>query len=172
MKNYQTSEFIEICRNATIELFKDKITSDDIQTLLDCMPMVNNNELLIPESSFSIPKVINSEVLITSSLGWSIIRVTPSDTQYQTWRMDERVWGTRIGSGVASGFIYTVYESYEAFFKYTTTYQLKSVNKYDDILQINWFNSSGLPIAQFNGVLEGGPILEIGGGCYWKNSGA
>lgn len=170
MKNYQTSEFIEICRSATIKLFKDKITDDDIQTLLDCMPTVKNNEMQFPDSNLSIPKVLRSEVLITNSLAWSIIRVTPSDEEYKNWIMDERVWGTRVGSGVATGFIYTVYETYEAFFKYTTTYQLQSIDEHKEILQINWFNSSGLPIAQFNGLYEGNPILEIGGGCHWKNT--
>lgn len=167
MKKYNSSEFLDRCKKATLDSFKGKLADADIENLLNCMPVVQNNELTSP-NTLSVPEPIEAEASITSALIWSKVKCSPSNSPYNNWKMEESAWGPGIGGGVAIGCMYTAYETYDALFKYTTAYHVQGIADFGGILQITWFNSSGVPIGQFNGVLGGAGVFEAGGSCSWQ----
>jgi hypothetical protein len=66
------------------------------------------------------------------------------------------------------GFMYTAYETWDAFFNNVTSAHVQGIAVEGGILQINWFNASGTPVGQFNGVAGGIGLLEAGGEGKWQ----
>lgn len=88
----------------------------------------------------------------------------------QPYKFNESIWGLGAQGGAAIGFMYTAYNSWDAFFKETTSFHVQGLADGGGILQISWFNKSATPIGQFNGALGGAGGLEGGGAGTWKHT--
>lgn len=98
---------------------------------------------------------------------WGKIEV---ETDGQPWKYDETIWGgpAYVGSGV--GFMYTAYETWDAFFRNVSSFHAQRVDAGGGVFQVNWFISNGTPVGQFNGVAGGVGVFEAGGAGTWKHT--
>jgi hypothetical protein len=88
----------------------------------------------------------------------------------QPWKYDCPDWG---GSGYADrsvGFMYTSYDSWDAFFQNVTGYVVQGIAVGGGILQINWFISNGSPVGQGNFAYGGIGPMTGGGSCKWQHT--
>lgn len=87
---------------------------------------------------------------------------------YQAYEFHESSWGLGAAGGTALGFMYTAYNSWDAFFANVTSYHVQGIAEGGGILQVNWFIANGTPVGQFNGAMAGAGGLEGGGPGRWK----
>lgn len=92
------------------------------------------------------------------------------DPTSMPWNGSESIWGLGAKGGSAIGVIYTVYHSWDDFFRYTTGFHVQGIAKKGGILQINWFEGKGDLIGQYNGALAGLGGLQGGGHWRWKRA--
>ncbi|WP_116131312.1 hypothetical protein [Tropicimonas sp. IMCC34043] len=82
-------------------------------------------------------------------------------------------WGLGTAGGTALGFMYTAYNSWEAFFANVTSYHVQGIAEGRGILQVTWFTPNGSPVGQFNGAMPRDAGIECGieggGPGKWKN---
>jgi hypothetical protein len=97
---------------------------------------------------------------------WGKLHVEPDG---QPWVWDSTVWGAGAYIGSAVGFMYTAYDSWDAFFQNCTAVHVQGIDVGGGILQVNWFNSSGVPVGQFNGAAAGAGAIEGGGSGKWTH---
>lgn len=90
------------------------------------------------------------------------------DPDGQPWKYDITVWGGPAYIGGAVGFMYTAYESWDAFFRNVTSAHVQAIDVGGGILQINWFIENGTPVGQFNGAAGGIGLVEGGGSGKWE----
>lgn len=64
--------------------------------------------------------------------------------------------------------MYTAYDSFDGLFANTTAYHARAGAVTGGVLQIDWFNKSGVPVGQYNGAAAGIGALEAGGSGKWK----
>ena len=152
-------EIAEICRKATIDAFRGKIDKIETDNFLNAM---------YSDSLRDTPSAIEADASLVSAVLWSKVTCEPKN---QPWVFKESAWGPGIGGGSCVGFMYTAYtdpNGWDNFFKNVTAYHAQGLAATGGIFQINWFNSSGTPVGQFNGALAGAGAFEIGGSCKWE----
>lgn len=158
-----TKEFLHACRKQTIDTFQGKVDQDGLDNLLKKMPDEENT--LLSANAFNAAPAIEAQASIVSAVLWSKVQCEPTD---KPWKFSESAWGPGIGGGSCIGFMYTAYDNWDVFFENTTAYHAQGIAATGGIFQINWFNSSGTPIGQFNGAMGGAGVFEIGGPGKWK----
>ncbi|HEX7118215.1 MAG TPA: hypothetical protein VF212_05475 [Longimicrobiales bacterium] len=115
-----------------------------------------------------VPSPIQAEGDLKFIAIYGKITCQPSPDPWKKYYMDETAWGIG-GSMITSlGFMYTAYETWDAFFKNTTAYHAQGIADAGGIFQINWFNSSGVPVGQYNAAAGGIAVFQCGGSCTWK----
>ena len=96
---------------------------------------------------------------------WGKISVDPDG---QPWKYDHTIWGGPAYFGSSVGFMYTAYDSWDAFFQNVSGCHVQGVDVGGGILQVNWFIPNGTPVGQFNGVAAGAGLVEGGGSGKWE----
>lgn len=96
------------------------------------------------------------------------VTIEPTSGGYEDWKFDSSFWGLGAVGGSSIGFMYTAYNSWDAFFKNVTSFHVQSAAEGGGIMQVNFFISDGTPVGQFNGALAGAGIVEGGGPGKWK----
>ncbi|MFD3157350.1 hypothetical protein ACFIJ5_10885 [Haloimpatiens sp. FM7330] len=164
MKNdlLNNKDFLENCKKATLEAFKNKINTKEVNELLKHMPNLTEDVLMNVSSG-----VLEAEASLVSALVWSKVKCYPKD---QPWKFEASAWGPGVGGGSCIGFMYTAYtgsNAWDTFFKNVKAYHAQGIAATAGGFQITWFSSKGTPIGQFNGVLAGAGVFEIGGSGHW-----
>lgn len=121
-------------------------------------------EFLEKMTSASVPAPIGATADIKLAV-WGKLSVEPDQ---QPWKYDHTIWGGPAYIGSAVGFMYTAYETWDAFFQNVTGCHAQGVDAGGGILQVNWFISNGTPVGQFNGVAAGLGGFEAGGSGKWS----
>ncbi len=151
-------DFMQVSREAAIsslqgDVLQGKIAKNEMTSFMDSI------------GKAGAPAPIGATASLTFALFYGVTKCEPRD---QPWIFDVDTWGIG-GAAISSvGFMYTAYENWDAFFRNTTAYHVQGIAEGGGIFQINWFNSSGTPIGQFNGAAGGISVFEAGGGGKWK----
>ena len=144
---------VDVVRSATVQALKERVSEEDINKLLDA------------KDSAKTPAPLGATASLTFVAVWGVVKCEPAT---QPWIYDEQVWGIGAAAIQAGGFMYTAYDSWDAFFRETAGFHVQGIASGGGIFQINWFNSSGVPVGQFNGVAGGISAFEAGGKGKWK----
>ncbi|HQT26826.1 MAG TPA: hypothetical protein PLK99_09575 [Burkholderiales bacterium] len=151
-------KFMQASKEAALKALKGKvlqgkIKEDEMKHFLDAI------------GKEGVPAPIGATASLVFALFYGVVKCEPRE---QPWIYDEDVWGIG-GAAISSvGFMYTAYDNWNAFFTNTTAFHVQGIAEAGGIYQINWFNSSGTPIGQFNGAAGGIAIFEAGGSGKWK----
>lgn len=142
----------EVIRAATLKTLKGQVEEADIQKFLK------------EATSASAPPALGA----TANLNIAVWGKLKCDPDKQPWKYDITVWGGPAYFGSSVGFMYTAYNTWDAFFNSVTSAHAQGIISGGGILQINWFNSSGTPVGQFNGAAGGIGLVEAGGSGRWE----
>ncbi len=129
------------------------------------IPARDVQEYLEKLGGVAVPSPIGATVTIKLAV-WGNIQVNPDG---QPWTYDNTVWGGPGYFGTSAGFLYTAYDSWDAFFRNVTSCHVQGIASGPGILQVNWFISNGTPVGQFNGAAGGIGLVEAGGSGKWKH---
>ena len=140
-----------IVREATFRALGCKLEPSEIQKFLD--------KAASPQTPSPIGATANVDIAI-----WGKCKCDPDG---QPWRYDNSIWGGPAYFGSSIGFMYTAYDSWDAFFQNTSSCHVQGIASGGGILQINWFNRDSVPVGQFNGAAGGVGLLEAGGSGGW-----
>lgn len=157
---FNSPNILQVCRNATLESLQGKISEDSLERLLSYMPSDALND----------SRSVQADASLVSAVIWSTISCKPKNLP---WVFDESAWGPGIGGGSCTGFLYHAYSDpgdWDSFFRDAAAYHAQGIAATGGIFQINWFNSNGVPIGQFNGAMAGAGVFEIGNSCKWKHT--
>lgn len=149
---------VKIVQEATRRAFSGKLKDSQIDEFLKS----------VTSAGVGVPSPIKAKGSVYFGLVYGIVSCEPLDERYKLYKFDESAWGIGAVAGSGAGVMYTAYENWDAFFKLTTAYHAQGIAEGGGILQINWFNGSGIPIGQFNGVVGGIGAFECGGSGKWK----
>ena len=136
---------------STVKVFERRFDAGAVQEFLD------------KTASPSTPPAIGATASVDIAI-WGKARCSPDS---QPWLYDNTIWGGPAYFGTSTGFMYTAYDSWDAFFKNVTSCHCQGIAEGGGILQINWFNASAVPVGQYNGVAGGIGLLEAGGSGGW-----
>jgi hypothetical protein len=142
----------DIVAQAAVTALKGRVSEDDVRRFLG------------KAASAGVPDPIGA----TASLKIAVWGKLTCDPDGQPWKYDHTVWGGPAYIGDAVGFMYTAYESWDAFFRNVTSAHVQAIDAGGGILQINWFNKDATPVGQFNGVAGGVGVCEAGGSGGWQ----
>ncbi|TYC51949.1 hypothetical protein FMN50_19590 [Rhodobacterales bacterium] len=139
-------------RQATMKSLKEQVGEDEV------------NKFIEKASGKSVPAPIGATASVNIAV-WGKCTCAPDG---KNWKYDRTIWGGPAYFGASVGFLYTAYEDWDAFFKHVTSVHCQGISSGGGILQINWFNKSGIPVGQFNGAAGGIGLLEAGGSGGWE----
>lgn len=142
-----------IVRDSTIRALGSRVDASEVKNFLD------------KAASDATPAPIGA----TASVKIAVWGKVTCDPDGQPWRYDQTIWGGPAYFGDSIGFMYTAYDSWDAFFRYVTSVHCQGIAEAGGILQINWFNGNGVPVGQFNGAAGGIGLLEAGGSGGWSH---
>ena len=156
--------------NDSVQMESLAPTNDAIQgaTLRALKEITNEKEVkrfLEKTASSEVPAPISATASLTFALFYGVVKCEPRGQQ---WLFDEDVWGVGAAAISSVGLMYTAYNTWDAFFRNTTAFHVQGITEGGGIYQINWFNSSGTPIGQYNGAAGGIAAFEAGGAGKWK----
>lgn len=153
-------EFFQACRELANKTYKDKVPQEVLDRILDLTPDVEKVKtgLDAPNSS---AKVNVTAAFIYGTVSCEI------DSQHK--RFDGTHWGIGLAGFAATGIIYTAYNDWQTFFNNATAYHIQSAGVAGGVVQVNWFNGSGIPVGQFDGIAGGAGAMEVGGSGSWKD---
>lgn len=161
-KLVQSKEFIKACKDATTKALAGKVKDEDVKKLLNFMPEEKEG-LLTTESGVPSPAEATSQLYTVAIYGY--VKCTPTKLDHE---FEANHWGLGLSAMSSYGFMYTAYKSWDALFNETTGYHAQGIAEAGGILQITWFNKSGVPVGQFNGAAGGIGVFEVGGKGTWK----
>jgi hypothetical protein len=142
-----------IVQAATMHSLSRRIEVSEVQQFLDKMV------------SAEVPAPIGATASVRIAI-WGKVTVEPNG---EPWTYDTSIWGGPAYFGQSAGFMYTAYGTWDEFFRNVTSVHVQGVASAGGILQVNWFNHSGTPVGQFNGVAGGVGVLEAGGSGGWSH---
>jgi len=117
----------------------------------------------------SVPAPLSAKASLIFAVIYGKLTVDGLPDPYAKWHFNADIWGIGATGGTAIGIMYTAYDSWAAFFASVTAYHVQGIASGGGILQVNWFNKSGVPVGQFNGAMAGAGGLEAGGPGTWKS---
>lgn len=141
-----------LVQQATMAAMKGRVEPGEVRKFLD------------QAASDSVPAPIGATASVNIAI-WGKVQCDPDG---QPWKYDTTIWGGPAYFGSAVGFMYTAYETWDAFFRNVTGVHTQGIISGGGILQVNWFNGDGTPVGQFNGVAGGIGLLEAGGSGEWQ----
>ena len=103
-----------------------------------------------------------------ASLNIAVWGKATCDPDGQPWKFDHTVWGGPAFFAEAVGFMYTAYNSWDAFFRNVTSIHAQGIASDGGVLQFTWFIKSGLPVGQFTGLAGGIGLIQAGGPGEWQ----
>lgn len=139
---------------ATVQALKDRVDASEIQRFL--------REAVGDSAPAPIGATVNVKIAV-----WGKVHCEPDG---QPWVYDTTIWGGPAYFGEAVGFMYTAYDTWDAFFQKVTGVHVQGIAETGGVLQVNWFISNGTPVGQFNGVAAGVGLLEAGGSGGWTHT--
>lgn len=159
-KLFQSEEFVKACKDATTKALTGKVKDEDIRKLLDRMPEEKDISV-----NLGVPGPAEAKAELYNVGIFGYVKCVPTHLDHE---FEANHWG--IGGAIMSsyGSMYTAYDSWEVFFSETRGYHAQGITAGGGILQINWFNGSGVPVGQFNSVAGGIGVFEVGGKGNWK----
>ncbi|UYQ63204.1 hypothetical protein [Streptomyces peucetius] len=143
-----------LAQQATMNALGVRVGASEVESFLEKL------------ASASVPAPIGATADVKIAV-WGKVQVTPDG---QPWLYDHTIWGGPAYFGSSVGFMYTAYDSWDAFFQDVTSVHVQGVDVGGGLLQANWFRSDGLPVGQFNGVAAGGGLVEAGGSGKWEHT--
>jgi hypothetical protein len=123
------------------------------------------NKFMDLEAAVGVPAPIRATGSLWATVIYSGMKCEPVNVPYY---FEEGGWGLGLGIVTTGGILYTAYETWDAFWRETAGYHAQGISEGGGILQFNFFNSSGVPVGQFNGVAGGIGAFEFGGTGKWK----
>jgi hypothetical protein len=141
-----------LVRDTTIRVLGQRLDAGEVKTFLD------------KASSTAVPAPIGATANVNIAI-WGKVHCEPDG---QPWVFDTSIWGGPAYFGSSIGFMYTAYESWDAFFQNVTGVHVQGVISGGGILQINWL-AGQTPVGQFNGAAGGIGVLEAGGDGRWTH---
>jgi len=143
-----------IVREASFRVLGRRLEASEVQKFLD------------NASGTRVPAPIGATADVNIAI-WGKLKCYPDG---QPWKYDISIWGGPAYFGSSIGFMYTAYETWDAFFQNVTSAHVQGIASGGGILQINWFNGNGTPVGQFNGAAGGIGLLEAGGSGGWTHT--
>ncbi len=140
--------------NATKAALGTQLPESEVQEYLDKL------------TSVTVPSPIGGTVTLKLAV-WGNILVVPDG---QPWKYDHTTWGGPAYFGTSAGFMYTAYNSWDAFFQNASKFHVQGIAEGAGILQVNWFLDNGTPVGQFNGAAGGIGLVEGGGSGNWQHT--
>ena len=152
--------FFQACREMAEKTYKDKVPQNVLDGILALTPEPkdNVNDLGAPNAS--------AKVTVTAAFIYGTVQC---EIESQRKVFDGTHWGIGLGGFGATGVIYTAYNNWQGFFDNAKAYHVQSAGVAGGIVQVNWFNSDGVPVGQFDGIAGGVGAMEVGGSGSWKN---
>jgi hypothetical protein len=138
------------------EAFRGKLNDEEIDRFIDATT-----------GSTGIPSPITATGSAYFGLTFGVVKCTPASQPYP---FEEKAWGIGATAGSGAGLVYTAYGSWDALFSEHRGYHAQGIADGGGILQINFFNSSAIPIGQYNGVTGGIDVFECGGKDTWQHT--
>ncbi len=114
----------------------------------------------------SVPGAIGATADVKLAV-WGKLHVEPDG---QPWVYDITIWGGPAYFGSSVGFMYTAYETWDAFFQNVTGAHVQGVDVGGGFVQVNWFNQDTIPVGQFNGAAAGAGLVQAGGKGQWQHT--
>lgn len=142
----------EIVQAATVRALKGKVKDSDLQKILN-------------PSAAGVPDPLRATGSLWATVFYAGMKCEPTGVPYY---FEEGAWGLGLGIVTTGGILYTAYTTWDAFWRETAGYHAQGIAEGGGILQFNFFNSSGVPVGQFNGVAGGIGAFEFGGTGKWK----
>lgn len=142
----------DLVQEVTLRVLRDRVDENDVRRFLKQAHSVEAPAPLWAKAS-----------LIMAIYGK--LTCEPYDDQ---WEYDGSVWGGPAYKGDASGFMYTAYSTWDAFYANVTSAHVQGIAQAAGMLQINWFRADGMPVGQFNGAAAGIGVVEAGGPGKWS----
>src|SRR5215471_16873823 len=143
---------------------RDIVQEATLKALRGCVEEDEVRRFLAKAASVSVPAPIGASASLKIAV-WGKLGCDPDG---QPWKYDITVWGGPAYFGESVGFMYTAYETWDDFFRNVTGAHAQGIAVEGGILQINFFNSSGVLVGQFNGVAGGIGLVEAGGEGMWQ----
>jgi hypothetical protein len=142
-----------------LNTFKGKIPDEHLETLL------RFSESAKSLNALSVPPPVGATVTVGSALiyGFATCEINSLGKKFSG-----SFWGLGLAGFAAGGFLYTAYEEWDAFFSNAHGFHVQSAGAGGGIVQMNWFNDSGVPVGQFNGAAGGLGVCEVGGKGSWS----
>lgn len=158
MKNLQIGslEFYQACKEATIKAYEGKVSKETLDGIVNLIPNPSTNGV-----SVSCAGDVN---LTAAFIYGTVVCELPS--KHKTFQGEH--WGLGLAGFRATGTFYSAYSSWEAVFDNATFYHVQCLGAAAGIVQVNWFNKDGVPVAQFNGIAGGLGAMQVGGKGSWK----
>lgn len=154
------ARFFEACKAATRNALLGKVKDEEVQKLLERMP-----EHAVLQAMVGVPSPAEAKAELWTVAIYGYVSCTPTSLDHT---FEANHWGIGLNASTSYGFMYTAYDSWEGLFTETQGYHAQGIQDAGGILQINWFNGSGTPVGQFNGVAAGLGVFEVGGSGRWK----
>jgi hypothetical protein len=148
---------VEVAQAATWRAFKGKLKDPEIPQFVDATTGASRG--------LAVPAPITASA---SAYFGAIFGVVKCEPGHEPYLFEEYAWGIGASAGSGGGFLYTAYDSWDAFWEMTAGYHAQGIAEGGGILQINFFNSSAVPIGQYNGVAGGIGVFECGGSGRWS----
>ncbi|WP_271078369.1 hypothetical protein [Aurantiacibacter sp. MUD61] len=145
---------------------QDHIQQATIESLGKAVGEDQAREFVAKMASESTPAPIGATASLKLAI-WGKISCEPDGKPY---KFDQTVWGGPAYFCTSAGFLYTAYDSWDAFFSLTTSFHAQGIASGGGFLQINWFNKDAVPIGQFNGASGGAGVAEAGGKGGWSHT--
>jgi hypothetical protein len=140
-------------QQATIKALSARVKEADVRAFLE-------------KAAVSVPAPIGATLSVNLAI-WGKVVITPDG---QPWKFDNTVWGGPAYFGSGAGFLYTAYDSWDAFFPSCTAFHVQGVDVGGGVLQVNFFNGDGVPVGQLNAAAGGVGLVEGGGSGGWTRT--
>jgi len=157
----QSKEFVKACKDATKKALAGKVKDEDVKEFLNHMP--SETEKALRAVGLPAPAEAIGETYTVLIYGY--VKCTPTHLDHY---FEANHWGLGLAGVKGYGFLYTAYDSWDSLFRETTGYHAQGIAEAGGILQINWFNGSGVPVGQFNAAAVGIGAFEVGGKGHWE----
>lgn len=151
--------FLEQCRELTKKTFEGKVPDEILEKLMSFVPAANALQ------AGAVPSV-SAKVNVTSAFLYGTVECHVSS---EGKRFDGKHWGIGLAGFASTGFLYTAYNNWSAFFSEANSYHVQCAGAAGGIVQVNWFNKNGVPVGQYNGIAGGAGAMEVGGSGHWKD---
>ena len=159
-KLFQSKEFVKACKDATIKALTGKVKDEDVRKLLNRIP-----EETAVSAELGVPGPAEAKAELYTVAIYGYVKCTPTHLDHE---FEANHWGLGLSAMASYGSMYTAYDSWEGLFSETRGYHAQGIAEGGGILQITWFNGSGVPVGQFNSAAGGIGVFEVGGSARWK----